>query len=240
MGPPAHVAIVLDGNGRWAEARGRPRPYGHERGAERVREVASAAAELGIGTLTLYVFSTDNWGRPPAEVAGLFRLLRGFLRREVTRAVEKGVRLSFLGRRDRLPPGLADLLGAAEAATAEGTQLHLRLAIDYSARDAIMAAARRFDAASEGDLETDRERFRDLLAGWPGAAAPDVDLLIRTGGERRLSDFLLWECAYAELLFTRRAWPDFDALALRRACRAYRRRDRRFGRLPRAAQRRTA
>lgn len=221
---PSHVAIVLDGNGRWAEARGRSRLYGHERGAERVREVARRAAERGIGTLTLYVFSSDNWGRPPAEVAGLFRLLRGFLRREVARAAADGVRLSFVGRRDRLPGGLAELLDAAEAVTAHGTSLHLRLAIDYSGRDAIVDAARRFEPGE--DPAADRERFRALIG-------PDVDLLIRTGGEKRLSDFLLWECAYAELVFTRRAWPDFDAAALDRACRAYHRRDRRFGRLPR-------
>jgi len=223
---PNHVAIVLDGNGRWAEARGRPRLHGHERGAERVREVARRAAEKGIGTLTLYVFSSDNWGRPPAEVAGLFRLLRAFLRREVARAVADGVRLSFVGRRDRLPGGLAELLEAAEAATAHGTALHLRLAIDYSARDAIVDAARRFAPEAGADPEAERERFRALVG-------PDVDLLVRTGGEKRLSDFLLWECTYAELVFTRRAWPDFDAAALDRACRAYRRRDRRFGRLPR-------
>jgi undecaprenyl diphosphate synthase len=234
------VAIVLDGNGRWAQARGRPRLYGHERGAERVREVSTRAAEMGIGTLTLYVFSSDNWGRPVAEVAGLFRLLRGFLRREVARAVDQGVRLSFLGRRDRLPGGLAEILEAAELATSGGTALHLRLAIDYSARDAIVDAARRFEAREEMDPETERERFRTLLPGRPAAQAPDVDLLIRTGGERRLSDFLLWECAYAELLFTRRAWPDFDAEALTRACRAFHKRDRRFGRLPRASQRRSA
>lgn len=224
---PSHVAIVLDGNGRWAQARGRHRLFGHERGAERVREVARRAAEKGIGTLTLYVFSSDNWGRPPAEVAGLFRLLRGFLRREVARAVAESVRLSFLGRRDRLPGGLAELLDAAEDATAGGTSLHLRLAIDYSARDTIVAAARCFEPNHGADPEAERERFRGLLPG------PDVDLLVRTGGEKRLSDFLLWECAYAELVFTRRAWPDFDAAAFDRACRAYRRRDRRFGKLPR-------
>jgi undecaprenyl diphosphate synthase len=225
---PKHVAIVLDGNGRWAEHLGRPRVFGHERGAERVREIAEAAPRLGIETLTLYVFSTDNWRRPAAEVAALFRILRGFLRREVLRAAERGVRLSFLGRRDRLPVGLADLLGEAERATARGTALHLRLAIDYSARDSILEAARQIGAGE------DRESFARALSG----GAPDVDLLIRTGGEKRLSDFLLWECAYAELLFTRRAWPDFDAGALARACAAFRKRERRFGALP--AKRRSA
>ena len=224
------MAIVLDGNGRWAEARGRPRSFGHEKGAERVREIAEAAPSVGIRTLTLYVFSTDNWRRPPAEVAALFRILRGFLRREVLRAAERGVKLSFLGRRDRLPAGLAELLTDAERATAAGTALHLRLAIDYSARDAILAAARQAGA------ETDRDGFARLLA--PDAQTPDVDLLIRTGGEKRLSDFLLWECAYAELFFTRCPWPDFGATALAKACAAYRRRERRFGALP--AKRRTA
>jgi len=229
---PSHVAIVLDGNGRWALARGQGRSAGHERGAQRVREIAEAAPSLGIGTLTLYVFSTDNWRRPPAEVAALFRILRGFLRREVLTAAERGVKLSFLGRRDRLPGGLADLLGDAERATAQGRSLHLRLAIDYSARDAILGAATRLSAAPAQDGESERERFARLLVEQPSAAAPDVDLLIRTGGEKRLSDFLLWECAYAELLFTKRAWPDFDARALARACVAFRRRERRFGALP--------
>ena len=229
--PPAHVAIVLDGNGRWALARGRARHAGHERGAERVREITEAAPPLGIRTLTLYVFSADNWQRPPAEVAGLFRLLRAFLRREVLRAVERGVRLSFLGRRDRLPAGLGELLEEAERATAGGSQLHLRLAIDYSARDSILDAARRWGGPEHAGAASERERFLKLLAGRPGAEAPEVDLLVRTGGERRLSDFLLWECAYAELLFTRRPWPDFDARSLARACAAYRRRERRFGAL---------
>lgn len=229
---PAHVAVVMDGNGRWAEARGKPRSYGHERGAERVREVVEAAPALGIQLLTLYVFSTDNWRRPPAEVAALFRILRGFLRREVPRAVERGIRISFLGRRDRLPGGLADLLGDAERATEQGTVLHLRLALDYSARDSIVAAAREWDAS--GDEASQRERFARRLV-------EDVDLLVRTGGEKRLSDFLLWECAYAELVFTRLAWPEFDARALARACATYRRRDRRFGDIARPrTQRRSA
>jgi undecaprenyl diphosphate synthase len=229
---PAHVAVVMDGNGRWAEARGKPRGHGHERGAERVREIVEAAPALGIRLLTLYVFSTDNWRRPPAEVAALFRILRGFLRREVPRAVERGIRISFLGRRDRLPGGLADLLGDAERATEHGTVLHLRLALDYSARDSIVAAARAWDADGEGGNE--RERFARLLV-------EDVDLLVRTGGEKRLSDFLLWECAYAELVFTKLAWPDFDARALARACATYRRRDRRFGDIARPrAERRSA
>jgi undecaprenyl diphosphate synthase len=234
---PSHVAIVLDGNGRWATSHGKPRSYGHERGAERVMEIAEAAPPLGITTLTLYVFSTDNWRRPPAEVAALFRILRGFLRREVLRAAERGVKLSFLGRRDRLPAGLAELLVDAERATAHGGSLHLRLAIDYSARDAILGAAHRLHEAPATE-ESERERFSRLLVEVPGAQAPDVDLLVRTGGEKRLSDFLLWECAYAELLFTRCAWPDFDARALATACAAYRRRERRFGALP--ARRRTA
>lgn len=231
------MAIVLDGNGRWATSRGKPRSFGHERGAERVREIAEAAPSLGIRTLTLYVFSTDNWRRPPAEVAALFRILRGFLRREVLRAAERGVKLSFLGRRDRLPAGLGELLADAERATAQGSALHLRLAIDYSARDTILDAARRMAAAPVLEAESERQRFARLL-GTPGTQAPDVDLLVRTGGEKRLSDFLLWECAYAELLFTRRSWPDFDARALATACAAYRRRDRRFGALP--AKRRSA
>jgi undecaprenyl diphosphate synthase len=225
------VAIVLDGNGRWATSRAKPRSFGHERGAARVKEIAEAAPSLGIRTLTLYVFSTDNWRRPPAEVAALFRILRGFLRREVLRAAERGVKLSFLGRRDRLPAGLAELLADAERATAQGAALHLRLAIDYSARDAILGAARRLQEAP-ATSESERERFSRLLVEAPGAQAPDVDLLVRTGGEKRLSDFLLWECAYAEFHFTRCMWPDFSEKEFLAALEEFEVRERRFGGVP--------
>jgi undecaprenyl diphosphate synthase len=223
-----HVAVIMDGNGRWANARGMPRVAGHRAGAKAVRRVVEAAPGLGIGTLTLYAFSSDNWQRPPREVGALMRLFRGYLASETARLVENGVRLTVIGRRDRLPEVLARAIAGAEAATAGGARLHLRLAIDYSARDAILRAA----ALADG-RELDRAAFAALLAEAMGAAepAPDVDLLVRSGGEQRVSDFLLWECAYAELWFTPRMWPDFDAAALGEAVEDFHARDRRFGRV---------
>lgn len=227
-----HVAVIMDGNGRWATARGMPRVAGHRAGAKAVRRVVEAAPGMGVGTLTLYAFSSDNWARPPREVGALMRLFRGYLASETERLLENGVRLSVIGRRDRLPEPLARAVAGAEEATADGTRLHLRLAIDYSARDAILRAA-----ALAGGRETGRDDFARLMGRALGSAepAPDVDLLVRTGGEQRLSDFLLWECAYAELCFTPRMWPDFDAAALAEAVADFRRRERRFGRVPAAA-----
>ena len=223
-----HVAIIMDGNGRWAEERGWPRTRGHRAGAEAVRRTVEAALPLGVGTLTLYAFSSDNWRRPPAEVATLLSLFRSFLLSETDRCLREGVRLTVIGRRDRLPEDLVAAIHRAEAVTGGGANVHLRLAVDYSARDAIVRAA---GSASTGDLS--REEFRRLLARADHAEgpAPDVDLLIRTGREHRLSDFLLWECAYAELLFLDRLWPDFDGGDLREAIEWFRGRERRFGAL---------
>ena len=223
-----HAALIMDGNGRWATLRGLPRVAGHREGAHAVRRVVEAAPGLGIGTLTLYAFSSDNWGRPPREVSALMRLFRAYLASETARCVETGVRLRVIGRRDRLGGALLRQIEAAEAATKEGDRLLLRIAIDYSARDALLRAA-----ALAAGQETDREGFAALLgrAMGGGDPAPDVDLLIRTGGEQRLSDFLLWECAYAELYFTPRTWPDFGAAALAEAVDWFHARDRRFGKL---------
>jgi undecaprenyl diphosphate synthase len=222
-----HAAVIMDGNGRWATARGLPRVAGHRAGARAVRRVVEAAPGLGIGTLTLYAFSSDNWQRPPREVGALMRLFRSYLASETARLIENGVRLTVIGRRDRLPEVLARAIAGAEEATAGGRRLHLRVAIDYSARDAILRAA----ALAGG--ETTRDGFAALLGSVAGAAepAPDVDLLIRSGGEQRLSDFLLWECAYAELYFTPRQWPDFDAAALAEAVAEFHHRERRFGKV---------
>jgi len=225
-----HVGIIMDGNGRWAEARGLPRAAGHEAGVEALRRVAEAAPAEGIGTLTLYAFSCDNWRRPQAEVAGLMALMRLYLRRETRRLVRSGMKLTVIGRRDRLPDGLADEIGRAEDATRPGGGLHLRIAVDYSGREAILAAAR--SAASEADLS--RDGLSRRLAD--GAQAPDVDLVIRTSGEQRLSDFLLWESAYAELHFTSALWPDFGPQQLSEAMTSFRQRQRRFGGLPSAAE----
>jgi undecaprenyl diphosphate synthase len=210
-----HVAIIMDGNGRWANARGLPRIAGHRTGADAVRRTVEAAPALGVSVLTLYAFSADNWRRPPREVSALMKLLGHYLVRETSRCVEKGVRLEAIGRRDRLPGELVSLLEEAERKTAHGSRLHLRLAIDYSSRQAILDAARCDRAMTE-------EAFSKSLG-------PDVDLLIRTSGEQRLSDFLLWECAYAEMIFTRRMWPEFSEEDLSDAIDEYRRRDRRFG-----------
>jgi undecaprenyl diphosphate synthase len=225
-----HVAIIMDGNGRWATARAMPRSAGHRQGAESVRRVVKAAPGLGIGTLTLYAFSSDNWKRPPREVALLMRLFRAHLRSETPKLVENGVRLSVIGRRDRLALSLRAAIAEAERATANGSTLHLRLAIDYSARDAIVSAA----MLSRGAAAMSRETFGALLARAYGAdtAAPDVDLLVRTGGEQRLSDFMLWECAYAELAFRREMWPEFDEACLADAVADFHSRQRRFGALP--------
>ena len=227
-----HVAMIMDGNGRWANARGLPRVAGHRAGAKAVRRVVEAAPGLGVGTLTLYAFSSDNWQRPPREVGALMRLFRSYLASETQRLLENGVRLTVIGRRDRLPEVLARAIAGAEEATAGGTRLHLRLAIDYSAREAILRAA-----ALAAGREVGRGEFEALLGAAVGSQepAPDVDLLVRSGGEQRLSDFLLWECAYAELWFTPRMWPDFDAAALAEAVADFRRRDRRFGRVPEKA-----
>jgi undecaprenyl diphosphate synthase len=224
-----HVAIIMDGNGRWATARGLPRVAGHQAGAEAVRRTVEAAPKLGIKILTLYAFSSDNWQRPPEEVNTLMRLFHDYLERHTSECVEHGIRLTVIGRRDRLDPQLRRAIERAEAATAEGRQLHLRIAVDYSARDAIVQAARYVNGRPVG-----RAEFAHLLgeAIHAGEPVPDVDLLIRTGGEQRLSDFLLWECAYAELYFTSRMWPDFDAKDLEAAVQEFHRRERRFGRVP--------
>lgn len=222
--PGLHAAIIMDGNGRWATRVGLPRIAGHRKGVEAIRRTAEACPDFGIGTLTLYAFSSDNWHRPTDEVGGLMRLLRTYLRNETAHLARTGTRLSVIGRRDRLPSGIPEAIAQAEAATASGDRLHLRIAIDYSARDAILAAALRL----QGDAVT-REGFGDLIAGTMHGSPVNVDLLIRTGGEKRLSDFLLWEAAYAELHFTDRMWPDFAAPDLAAAVADFARRDRRFG-----------
>lgn len=218
-----HVGIIMDGNGRWATRQGLSRLRGHEAGVEAIRRVVEAAPGQGVGTLTLYAFSCDNWRRPKTEVSALMALLRFYLANEVESLVRNGVRLTVIGRRDRIPEGIANAITRAEAATANGDALHLRIAIDYSARDAILGAAAR--AAGIADLT--RETFAELITGEKNLR--DVDLIIRTSGEKRLSDFLLWEGAYAELHFTERMWPEFEADDLAEALAFFHRRERRFG-----------
>ncbi|HEV2514588.1 MAG TPA: polyprenyl diphosphate synthase [Devosia sp.] len=207
-----HVAIIMDGNGRWAEARGLPRPAGHQVGADTVRAIVRSAIARDIGALSLYAFSTYNWRRSEAEVAGMMALLRHFLLVEARQLRDANVRISILGRRDRLPLGLVKAIAAAERSTAACTGLHLRVAIDYSARDAILAAAAAGPEAIAAELGTE-----------------DVDFLIRTGGDQRLSDFMLWECAQAELYFTRVKWPDFGPAEFDAALAEYGTRVRSFG-----------
>jgi undecaprenyl diphosphate synthase len=220
-----HVAIIMDGNGRWATRRGLPRSAGHRAGVKAVRAVVEAAPGLGIATLTLFAFSSDNWRRPDPEVRALMGLLRHYLRADLRELVENGVRLSVIGRRDRLPGGLSDEIAKVEQASIGGERLHLQIAVDYSSRDAIAAAAARWLAAQAPS----REAFGALLAAPACREGPNVDLLIRSGGEKRLSDFLLWESAYAELCFLDTLWPDFGAEDLRATMAEFHRRERRFG-----------
>jgi undecaprenyl diphosphate synthase len=227
-----HVAIIMDGNGRWAARRGLPRVAGHRAGVAAAKRVVEHAPDVGIGCLTLYAFSSDNWRRPPAEVERIFWLLRAFLRLETARMVAKGVRLEVIGRRDRLPRAALDSIEKAERATCAGQRLHLRVAIDYSSRDAITRAAAAAISALGPDLADCAERLGSRLRHELTAASGEVDLLIRTGGEKRLSDFLLWECAYAELLFTDRMWPEFTEADLEAALGDFTHRERRFGGVP--------
>ncbi|MDX2268379.1 MAG: polyprenyl diphosphate synthase [Bryobacter sp.] len=209
-----HVAIIMDGNGRWAQRRGLVRLEGHRKGIDAVRCVIESAPRLRVDVLSLYAFSSDNWKRPAEEVSGLMSLLRVFLDREVAACVRNGVRLSFVGRRDRLPANLLPPMEDAEERTRAGDTLHLRIAIDYSSRDEL------------------RQWFKQDPQSALHHLGPDVDLLIRTGGEQRLSDFLLWQCAYAELYFTPVPWPEFGFDDFSAAIAEFHQRQRRFGGLP--------
>ena len=224
-----HVAIIMDGNGRWATQRGLPRPAGHVEGAKAVRTTVEAAARAGIETLSLYAFSAANWERPRGEVEGLMFLLRRYLFTETRRCMDESIRLNVIGRRDRLDESLLRAIEQSETLTASGERMHLRIAIDYSAQQSILQAARR--AGRAHDLTA--QRFQRLLneVNHSARQTQDVDLLIRTGGEKRLSDFLLWESAYAELHFTDCLWPDFDEGLFQAALEDYAGRARRFGKV---------
>jgi undecaprenyl diphosphate synthase len=222
-----HVAIIMDGNGRWAERRGLPRTAGHQAGARAVRRIVEAAARASMDLLTLYAFSSDNWSRPTQEIASLMRLFKRYLVSEAARCLENNVRLSVIGRRDRLAADLVRTIDNTERLTAACTGLKLRLAIDYSARASIARAAAEPPVPGAHDCLGSFEKR--LAASMHSDTTAPVDLLIRTGGERRLSDFLLWECAYAELVFVEACWPEFDESAFDAALSEYARRDRRFG-----------
>lgn len=225
-----HVAIIMDGNGRWAERRNLNRQAGHRAGVKAAEAVVRAAARRGVNTLTLYAFSSDNWLRPRAEVDALFGLLRRYLMTETERCLEESIRLNVIGRRDRLNPTLRAQIERSEELTAACSRMHLRLAVDYSSRYSIAEAGRRL----YGTEAVERDEYLRQLAAVDHSdpVTPEVDLLVRTGGEQRLSDFLLWECAYAELLFLNCPWPDFDEAQLAQALEEYSRLQRRFGRIP--------
>src|SRR5258708_7791426 len=226
--PRLHVAIISDGNGRWATSRGLPRSAGHRAGAEAARRVIEAAPSFGIHTLTLFALSSANWKRPTAEVQAILRLLHEYLLTETTHCIDEGVRLSIIGRRDRLPGALRQAIADSEAATAKGTRMHLRLAVGYSAREAIYHAACRFYKVTELSPES----FSSVLAEVHRGGSTEVDLLIRTGGEQRLSDFLLWECAFAEFVFLQKRWPAFTSADLDAAVQEFSNPERTRGALP--------
>jgi undecaprenyl diphosphate synthase len=225
---PIHVAIICDGNGRWAAAQGMARSAGHRAGAETARRIIRTAPHLNIGTLTLFALSAANWARPSTEVNAILQILHEYLLVETTHCLDEGIRLSVIGRRDRLPGALRETIADCEALTAKGTKLHLRLAVDYSARQSIFQAAAKFYKVT--DLSSDA--FGGVLSEVMRGGSTDVDLLIRTGGEQRISDFLLWECAYAEFLFLEKRWPDFCPADLRNAVSEFQKRERTRGALP--------
>ena len=227
---PVHVGIIMDGNGRWAAERGLSRSEGHKRGVEAVRETVRAAAELGIEYLTLFSFSSENWSRPPAEVQFLFGLLRMFIRSDLAILHDEGVRIVVIGERTGLPADIKALLEEAERLTAGNTAFHLIVAFNYGGRDEIVRAVRRI-ASDAAQRRLDPEKINDSMISdrLDTAGIPDPDLIIRTSGELRLSNFLLWQSAYAELIFLPTYWPDFDRAALRAAVDDFARRERRYG-----------
>lgn len=228
--PPTHVGIIMDGNGRWAQFRGMPRIAGHRRGVESVRGAVSTAVELGIQYLTLYGFSIENWKRPMAEVTALMGLLRLYLRQEIDELNEKGVRIRFIGERKRLAPDIVKLINESEKRTETNTALNLVVALSYGARQEITAAARQLaQKVLAGELMLDDIDERLMSQNLATAGIPDLDLVIRTSGEKRVSNFLLWQLAYAELIFIDTLWPDFSSRDLEEAVNEFHRRERRYG-----------
>ncbi len=228
--PPHHVAVIMDGNGRWAKARGLPRIAGHRRGAEAVRRTVEAAIELGVSYLTLYGFSSENWKRPAVEVDDLMALLRHYLRAEIAELHSQGVRLRVIGERARLGPDIVTLIENAERLTGENERLHLTIAVSYGGRAEIAAAARRLARMAVDGVLAPEDIDEDIFAAQLLTAdLPDPDLVIRTSGEQRISNFLLWQTAYAELVFTTTYWPDFGKADFARALDEYNGRERRYG-----------
>jgi undecaprenyl diphosphate synthase len=231
--PPTHVAIIMDGNGRWAKARGLPRALGHSRGADAVREVVEGCRQLGVAYLTLYAFSSENWKRPAREVGDLMDLLRLYIRREIADLRRNGVRLRVIGERAGLPADIVELIESAEAATRHNGDLNLIIALNYGSQNEIATACRRIAESVQAGATRPADIDVDMIRRYLQTAdLPDPDLLIRTSGEQRLSNFLLWQAAYAELVFTDTLWPDFTRQSLRGAIDEYRRRERRYGTSP--------
>lgn len=230
--PPQHVAIIMDGNGRWARARGKPRAFGHRAGVEAVRKAVHAAGDLGVRWLTLFSFSTENWNRPPREVGYLFKLMQDYVDADLHRFVEEGVRVRVIGGREGLDPKLIALIDRAESATAHNSDFHLIIAFNYGGRSELARAAAKLAKDVEAGVLCSSAVDESALAGYLDTAGmPDPDLLIRTSGEQRVSNFLLWQCAYSELVFLDCMWPDFDAAQFAAAVETFAARDRRFGAL---------
>ena len=228
--PPKHVAIIMDGNGRWAKARGMPRAFGHKAGVDALRLAVEAARDLGLGHLSVYAFSTENWNRPQSEIDSLFDLLRMFVKRDLAQLHRDGVRIRIIGSREGLSEDLLELIDDAVRTTRDNTRLTLNIAFNYGGRGELVAAMREMGrmivAGTLGPDEIDEAMISRMI--W-SADSPDPDLVIRTSGEVRLSNFLLWSGAYAELMFINQLWPDFTKESLEKAIDAFRRRDRRFG-----------
>ncbi|MEO0637529.1 MAG: isoprenyl transferase [Pseudomonadota bacterium] len=227
---PSHVAIIMDGNGRWAQARGLSRTKGHRKGVEALRDTVRNAGELGVRWLTVYAFSSENWKRPPAEVRDLLGLLKRFIRRDLAELHREGVRVRIIGCRDTVPDDIRPLLEEAESLTRANTAMDLIVAFNYGARDEMVRAVQRIaDRVADGSIASKDIDQALVSAALDTASIPDPDLIIRTSGEQRLSNFLLWQAAYSEFVFANCAWPDFDRNALLRAIAEYQGRERRFG-----------
>lgn len=227
---PRHIAIIMDGNGRWAKARGRPRGFGHARGVETVRKIVESAGDMGVRYLTLFSFSTENWSRPADEVGALFDLMKRYVKADLNSLAERGVRIRIIGRRDNLEPDLKEIIARAEERTVQNDDFHLTIAFNYGSRDEIIRSAQTLaQACLDGDLQPDQLDDARFEAGLDTAGLPDVDLMIRTSGEKRISNFLLWQAAYAELVFVDVLWPDFTDQHLGDAIHEFRFRDRRYG-----------
>ncbi len=227
---PQHVAIILDGNGRWAKAKGLPRNYGHKQGAKAVEDILVVARDMGIKYLTVYAFSTENWNRPETEVSALMMILRQYLKSSIKKSMKNNVRCQVIGERSKLSSDIQDAINELETATAGNTGLTFTIAINYGSRDEIVRAVRKIAAECEdGKLKPEDISEEMISNNLDTANLPDPDLMIRTCGEQRLSNFLLWQCAYTEFYYTDIAWPDFDEKQLQMAVDAYGNRNRKFG-----------